>query len=75
MQAAGDWDEMMTPPPSQAVEYVAQAALGEVSFAVGLMVDVPVLHALAVSASLVGGMAAGTVLRLALRRRTPGTDG
>lgn len=65
----------MTPPPSQTLECVAPAALGAVSFAVGLMVEVPVLHALAVSASLVGGMAAGTVLRLALRRRTPGTDG
>ena len=65
----------MTPPPSQTLEYVAPAALGAVSFAVGLMVEAPVLHALAVSASLVGGMAAGAVLRLALRRRTPGTDG
>lgn len=65
----------MTPPPSQAVEYVAPATLGAVSFAVGLMVEAPIAHALIFSASLVGGMAAGAVLRLALRRRTPGTDG
>lgn len=79
MQAAGDWDGMMTPPPpppATAVEYVAPAALGTASFVVGILVEAPVAHALLVSAALMGGMAAGTVVRLFARRlRPPRTDG
>lgn len=76
MQATGDWDDMVTPPASQTVEYLAPAALGTASFVVGILVEAPVAHALVVSASLVAGMAAGTVVRLYARRlRPPRTDG
>ena len=77
MQAAGDWDGMMTPPPPATdVEYVAPAALGTASFVVGILVEAPVAHALLVSVALMGGMAAGTAVRLfACRLRPPRTDG
>lgn len=76
MQATGDWDDMVTQPASQTVEYLAPAALGTASFVVGILVEAPVSHALVVSASLVAGMAAGTVVRLYARRlRPPQSDG
>jgi len=66
---------MMTP-PSQTIEYLAPAAVGAASFALGIVVEVPVLHALAVSASLAAGMGVGAALRLFARRlRPPRTDG
>lgn len=76
MQATGEWDDMVTPPASSSLEYVAPAALGTASFVVGILVEAPVAHAFVVSASLVAGMAAGTVVRLYARRlRPPRTDG
>ena len=76
MQATGEWDEMMTPPPSSPVEYVVPAAIGAASFVIGLLAEAPAAHALLVSAALMGGMAAGTAVRLFARRlRPPRTDG
>lgn len=76
MQATGDWDEMMTPPAASHDEYLAPAAIGTASFVVGILVEAPLAHALVISASLVAGMAAGTVVRLFARRlRPPRTDG
>jgi hypothetical protein len=51
-------------------------AIGTASLVASVLLDVPVAHALIVSVSLVGGMAAGTVARLYARRlRPPRTDG
>lgn len=67
----------MTPPASSLTEYAAPLAIGAVSLVASVVViDVPVAHALIVSASLVGGMAAGTAARLYVQRlRPPRTDG
>jgi hypothetical protein len=75
VQASREWDNM-TPPPSSLTEYAAPLAIGSASLVASVLLDVPVAHALIVSVSLVGGMAAGTVARLYARRlRPPRTDG
>lgn len=67
---------MMTPPPHSTVEFVASAAIGAASFVIGLLAEAPALHALVVSAALMGGMATGTAVRLFARRpRPPRTGG
>ena len=75
MQASREWDNM-TPPASSLTEYAAPLAIGSAYLVASVLLDVPVAHALIVSVSLVGGMAAGTVARLYARRlRPPRTDG